>query len=743
MPLTSSNSFPSLPSYTPSGPFQSLSDLPSPIMSPTSIMPSSTPKSFPTSTSTSHPTTLSKSTSNSSLTSPTKTPNSSSKNYHPYLIHSSASSLLTRTNSSPAQPPSSPSHHRSSRSMSSLNYILDNPNAPKDQTEDRRKSMESPSSQRIRPGVKRSGTLPEFLNRGGKGKVDKKEREIDLPMNPKLWTPSELSQYLGYTLRTGGPEGTGHILPAPLVEDIKSWVLRQRVSGRDFLKGSSDGWGNTTRPPPFLPLLQTIARRLRRHSLSGRIESVPSNPDDSFGKGSILLEESEDEEQENEMTGVKRMANAFDARSSSSSVSDSGTSGDEEDNGMGKLKAQLTGESVTERWKAWEDKLDRNREIGRKVSDVSSMGSISEQEGYTSSASAKSTNHLPEEEEGEDEEQGGGTIKAPPPQAAALNFTEGLTPPPPYTSSFPDPDHMNSRAMPTLVECLTPERTREREEGRFSVTPTPERPSGQGNAGLGIMTPSPSPDSTPCRSTRRGGGSSFSSSSPSKHMKNISNHPNINPYAALRRRSSSGPKYPSVRDLNVQLVKGDVPDEEGDVDGEEEEEEEGYLRPAQKSPAAANFAGEELEGSRWTTARRVTLRPSKVQSIFDETTSTSTSSSMIMDRHSHDQGEGDKRKMEGQMEVLMNRIKELEDRLENVTSTTDDKSPRKRKNRDVVNNDNHTRSILDLLGLGSSAKREDGDDKLPRTVRELPVYLFLVGFGVGAVMVRVLFGRSR
>ncbi|OCF73500.1 hypothetical protein I204_05341 [Kwoniella mangroviensis CBS 8886] len=739
MPITSSNSFPSLPSYTPSGSFQSLSDLPSPIMSPTSIMPSSTSKSLPVSTTTSHPTTVSKSTSNSSLTSPTKTPNSSSKNYHPYLIHSSASSLLTRTNSSPAQPPSSPSHHRSSRSMSSLNYILDNPNDPK---EDRRKSMESPSSQRIRPGVKRSGTLPEFLNRGGKDKVDKKERDIDLPMNPKLWTPSELAQYLGYTLRTGGPEGTGHILPAPLVEDIKSWVLRQRVSGRDFLKGSSDGWGNTTRPPPFLPLLQTIARRLRRHSLSGRIESVPSNPDDSFGKGSILLEENEDEEQEDELTGVKRMANAFDAKSSTSSVSDSGTSGDEEDNGMGKLKAQLTGESVTERWKAWEDKLDINR--SRKVSDVSSMGSISEQEGYTSSVSAKLTDHLPEEEQDEEEEQGGGTIKAPPPQAAVLNFTEGLTPPPPYTSSFPDPEPMKSRAMPTLVECLTPERTREREEGRFSVTPTPERPSGRGNAGLGIMTPSPSPDSTPCRSTRRDEGSSFSSSSPSEHLKKISNHHDVNPYAALRRRSSSGPKYPSVRNLNMQLVNGQADTQGEEAEGEGEEEEEGYLRPAQKSPAAANFAGEELKGSRWTTARRVTLRPSKVQSIFDETNSaTSTSSSMIMDRQSHDQGEGDKRKMEEQMEVLMNRIKELEDRLEYVTSTTDDRSPRKRKNRDMVNNDDHTRSILDLLGLGSSARREDEDDKLPRTVRELPVYLFLVGFGVGAVMVRVLFGRSR
>jgi hypothetical protein len=45
-----------------------------------------------------------------------------------------------------------------------------------------------------------------------------------------------------------------------------------------------------------------------------------------------------------------------------------------------------------------------------------------------------------------------------------------------------------------------------------------------------------------------------------------------------------------------------------------------------------------------------------------------------------------------------------------------------------------TEGILDRF-LG-----REGDD-LPRTVGQLPGYLFLVGFGVGAVMMRVLFGR--
>jgi len=35
----------------------------------------------------------------------------------------------------------------------------------------------------------------------------------------------------------------GKKLPGPLVEDIKTWVLRQQVNGRAFLRGNSDSWG--------------------------------------------------------------------------------------------------------------------------------------------------------------------------------------------------------------------------------------------------------------------------------------------------------------------------------------------------------------------------------------------------------------------------------------------------------------------------------------------------------------------
>jgi len=95
-------------------------------------------------------------------------------------------------------------------------------------------NVESPS---VRPRMRRSGTLPTLSS-----VAEKKEKGEEVPINPKLWTPSELARYLGQNLRTGGSGGSGQTLPAPLVKDIESWVLRQQVTGRVFLKGNADGW---------------------------------------------------------------------------------------------------------------------------------------------------------------------------------------------------------------------------------------------------------------------------------------------------------------------------------------------------------------------------------------------------------------------------------------------------------------------------------------------------------------------
>lgn len=134
--------------------------------------------------STSHPT-LSHSTSSPNIHSPS-TPNkqsSASKNYHPYLIQSTSSSLLTRSNSSPSQPLHALGRHKPSRSMSSLSQYEGTES--ENEQKDRRKSMEvdSPSvgvaGRRGMTRSGRSGTLPSFLEEGKSGK---EEKELLLPV---------------------------------------------------------------------------------------------------------------------------------------------------------------------------------------------------------------------------------------------------------------------------------------------------------------------------------------------------------------------------------------------------------------------------------------------------------------------------------------------------------------------------------------------------------------------------------
>ncbi|KAK8845474.1 hypothetical protein IAR55_006187 [Kwoniella newhampshirensis] len=666
-------------------------------------------------------------------------------NYHPYLIHSTSSSILTRSNSSPVQPISSLGGHRSSRSMGSLNYVLDGPGGgtknrqggksdeqKEREKEERRRSLDSPS----RPGVRRSGTLPDFLL-GTQGK--KTVKEIELPLNPKQWTPSELAQYLASTLRTGGPDGTGQTLPAPLVKDIESWVLQQRVSGRDFMRGSADGWGNTTRPPPFLPLLQSIGRKLRRNSLQGRhdshffplITASTADADGSFGAGSILMEEDEQvsEEDEQGVTGVKKMVIALDARSSASET-DASASGDEREGqeAVEGLRAQLTGESVGERWKKWEEKAGRVR----KVSDVSSEGALADVESSprVEKASLDHVSNEVEEQEEEKDQLRGGTIKAPPlissASAQSTGSSDGLTPPPPYTSAFPD--HTSTTEV---YGQATPRRPEGHDQSMFAITPTPERTAQYNTAALGILTPSP--ERTPSKAHSIAGRTACDS----PHMSNMSQHviSGSNPSATLSRSTpgDNGPRYPTVRSIALSAADDE---EEGEGEGEVS------MHPAKGTKA---WQEQELEGSRWTTARRVTLRPSKVQNVFDER---STREESVQSREGR---EG----VDEKMEELLERIKDLEHKLEAVStlppsseanhvsplnplSKTDDFSDEATKVNRIVKEV----SILDLLGFGASGSGEN-DDGLPRRVRELPAYLFFVGVGVGAIMVRVFFRRAR
>ena len=62
----------------------------------------------------------------------------------------------------------------------------------------------------------------------------------DLPSNPKLWTPSQLSSYLTTALRVTSQEKTQDpnvvVLPARVAKDIAVFVKEMRVTGRTFLR---------------------------------------------------------------------------------------------------------------------------------------------------------------------------------------------------------------------------------------------------------------------------------------------------------------------------------------------------------------------------------------------------------------------------------------------------------------------------------------------------------------------------
>lgn len=119
-----------------------------------------------------------------------QTPASTSKNqnFHPYLIQTTSSSLLSRTNSSPAQPLyEGGSRHRVSRSMSALNK----PEGVRDTTGSEASASASASEDGLTPGkspkavrvgMKRSGTLPSFPSTESL-REKAKPREVELPVS--------------------------------------------------------------------------------------------------------------------------------------------------------------------------------------------------------------------------------------------------------------------------------------------------------------------------------------------------------------------------------------------------------------------------------------------------------------------------------------------------------------------------------------------------------------------------------
>lgn len=449
---------------------------------------------------------------------------------------------------------------------------------------------------------------------------------------------STTSQRSGVLARKLGYLGVGRL------DNTKSIALNDR---------------NSSRPPPFLPLLLSISRRLRR-------TSIQADQFDPVDPACTILHETDEDD---EVSGVKRMANAFELRDSASDASEA-----EEDirGGARALRAQLTGGN--EGWERWGlRRQNTGGSVGGKPE--TRLNEESESKEVTASSPEREALVTPLLEHGGYISEGGeigGTIKAPPLGLTAETFSPKLS--------------------DAAVDSLAPMRLHVQRDGtprggrtRTEVTPTPERPGPSSN-GLGL-----SPEAEP---------------SP-KHIA-TSPVPAPSHDEALSPTSPSGP---STRSRYASLkTKGRVPSlrQSTNVDGYDSSDE--ATAPSQ-------------------TMRRTTLRPmpAHVGTIFNA----EKSSREI--------------ELEEQLSLAMERVKALETRLELESSsqhvhsrpTTPGSSSISRPQTPMTPMAGAVGFLLGKMGMLPA------DDVLPTRVGELPGYLFLVGVGVGAVMVRVLLGRGR
>ena len=195
---------------------------------------------------------------------PSVSPSKITPNLHPYAIKTTSTGLLTRSNSSSQNthvsrhyyvPPSptarkheetvhqlqvlSPSKrraHRLSKSLSEVDFF-EPPNKrplpappPHVSTLPSYEPLASPGQWVTPKRSKRAETLPPTIP-----DLDITPVKLeDLPTNPKLWTPSQLSSYLTTALRVRSGEAMS--LPLPVARDIATFVKDSKINGRLFLR---------------------------------------------------------------------------------------------------------------------------------------------------------------------------------------------------------------------------------------------------------------------------------------------------------------------------------------------------------------------------------------------------------------------------------------------------------------------------------------------------------------------------
>jgi len=204
---------------------------------------------MPTATSTKSPTS---SPSSSTIHFPSPIPRKDQPNTHPYAIKTSSTAILSRSNSTSSHAsvgphhyvPTSPSptslqhsptklrqsRHRYSRSLTSdLPPALPPPppvvspsSSPVQTQLDDDEDDDTP-----RKRMQRADTMP--------SSASAPLQDLDLPDDPTIWKPSQLSIYLSSILRAGDAK-----LPVAVAKDIASFVRENRITGKIFLRLSED-----------------------------------------------------------------------------------------------------------------------------------------------------------------------------------------------------------------------------------------------------------------------------------------------------------------------------------------------------------------------------------------------------------------------------------------------------------------------------------------------------------------------
>jgi hypothetical protein len=157
-------------------------------------------------------------------------------NPHPYAIKTTASGLLTRSNSTvqntrhyyvpPSPTQSTPSErrprtHRLSKSLTNVAVPRPLPTPPDHIPSSQSAPLNlTPKGKQMAGDVSSADVFPFQLE--------------DLPSNPKVWTPSQLSSYLMTALRVRSGETLS--LPLPVARDIAAFIKEAKINGRVFLR---------------------------------------------------------------------------------------------------------------------------------------------------------------------------------------------------------------------------------------------------------------------------------------------------------------------------------------------------------------------------------------------------------------------------------------------------------------------------------------------------------------------------